>query len=82
MDRNEVFEKVTRIARDVFEDGTIVLTDDTTMAEVAEWGSLAHLSLISDIEDEFEITFTLSEISGFRNLGELVDALLRHIHGK
>ncbi len=79
MERNEVFEKVTEIARDVFENDEIVLTDATTAADVEEWDSLTHLSLISDIEDEFEITFTLSEISGSKNVGELINALMKHI---
>lgn len=82
MDRNEVFKKVMEIAKDVFDNDAVVLTDETTAADVEEWDSLTHLSLISDIEDEFDISFTLSEISGSKNVGELVDALMRHINEK
>ena len=82
MDRTDAFEKVTRIARDVFENDTIVLTDATTAADVEEWDSLAHLSLVSDIEAEFDIKFTLSEITDLQNIGELIDAILKHVHKK
>lgn len=82
MDRTEVFEKVVEIARDVFENDEVVLSDSSTAADVEEWDSLTHMSLVSDIEVEFGINFTLSEISGSKNLGELVNALMRHIGEK
>lgn len=82
MERKEVFKKVTEIARDIFENDEIALTEATSSADVEEWDSLAHLSLISDLEDEFDITFTMSEISGSKNLGALVDALMKHIGEK
>lgn len=78
MERTEVYEKLNAIARDVFEDDSLVLNDSTTAADVAKWDSLTHLSFISDIEEEFGITFTMREISGSKNVGELVDALLGH----
>ena len=45
MNRSEVFEKVNEIFREVFEDDSIVVTDETTAADVAGWDSLTHLSL-------------------------------------
>jgi acyl carrier protein len=82
MERAEVLEKVTEIARDVFENEDVVLTESSTAADVEEWDSLTHLSLISDIEEEFEINFTLGEISGSKNLGELITALMKHLDEK
>jgi acyl carrier protein len=82
MERAEVLEKVTEIARDVFENEDVVLTESSTAADVEEWDSLTHLSLISDIEEEFEIDFSLDEISGSRNLGELITALMKHLDEK
>lgn len=79
MDRKEILEKLTEIARDVFDNDSITLTDATTAADVEEWDSLTHLLFTNEIEDEFGITFTLAEVSGSKNVGELVDALLRHM---
>lgn len=78
MDRNEILAKITEIAKDVFDNDEVELTEATTAADVKEWDSLSHLSLISDIEDEFGITFTLAEVSGSKNVGELVDAIIKH----
>lgn len=82
MANKEVFEKVVMICKDVFDNEDVVLTEATTAADVDEWDSLAHLSIINDIETEFEISFTLNEISNSRNLGELIKALEKHINEK
>jgi acyl carrier protein len=80
--REEILKKVIEIAKDVFDNEDIVLTEATTASDVEEWDSLTHMSLISDIEDEFGINFTLSEISGSKNLGELITALMKHVEEK
>ena len=82
MERNEILKKITEIARDVFDNDEVELTEQTTAADVEEWDSLSHLSLVSDIEDEFGITFTLAEISGSKNVGEFIDALTKHLNNK
>ena len=82
MERNEILAKINEIARDVFDNDEVELTEQTTAADVEEWDSLSHLSLVSDIEDEFGITFTLAEISGSKNVGELVDAIIKHLENK
>ena len=79
MERNKILKKITEIARDVFDNDEVELTEQTTAADVEEWDSLSHLSLISDIEREFGIRFTLSEISGSKNVGEFIDALIKHL---
>ena len=78
MERNEILKKITEIAHDVFDNDEVQLTEQTTAADVEEWDSLSHLSFVSDVEDEFGITFTLAEVSGSKNVGELVDAIIKH----
>ena len=82
MERNEILKKITEIARDIFDNDEVELTEATTAADVEEWDSLSHLSLVSDVEDEFGITFTLAEVSGSKNVGEFIDALIRHLNNK
>lgn len=79
MERSEVLEKVIDICKDVFEDDDLVLTEASSANDVEEWDSLSHLSLISDVEDEFSIKLTLDEISNAKDLGELVSAIMRHM---
>lgn len=79
MEQNEVFEKMAEICRDVFDDDSLVVTQLTTAADVEGWDSLTHLSLINELEQSFEVAFTLDEVAGSKNLGELLTALMKHI---
>ena len=80
MTREEAFEKVVDICRDVFENDGLELNDESNANTVDEWDSLTHLNLINDIEEEFKMKFTLDEFSNSANLGELVDALMKHLN--
>ena len=80
MTREEAFEKVVDICRDVFENDDLELNAESNANTVDEWDSLTHLNLINDIEEEFKMKFTLDEFSNSANLGELVDALMKHLN--
>lgn len=75
MSRNEIIEKVTEIFRDVFDDESIVLTESTTAADIEDWDSLTHITLISEIEDAFDFTFNMKDVLGMKNVGEMLDIL-------
>jgi len=79
MTREEVFEKLTEVFRDVFDDETIELTDTTTAEDIEEWDSLMHITLISEIEDAFDVNFSMKEVTGLHNVGELADAILGQV---
>jgi len=79
MTRDEVFEKLVEICFDVFENDELDITDETTAADIDEWDSLAHLSLINEIEIEFGFKFKMSEIQNLKNVGDLVDVIVSYI---
>ena len=76
MTREEVFETVNGIFRDVFEDDTIVVTDETTAADIEDWDSYEHINLINAIEKAFSMKFTMGQVVSMKNVGEMVDILL------
>lgn len=75
MERAEILERVTDIFREVFDDDDIVLTDETTSADIEDWDSLTHITLISEIEDEFDFKFSMKDVLGMKNVGEMLDIL-------
>lgn len=79
MDRDEVMAKVTEIAREIFDDEGLELYDDTIAADVDGWDSLTHLSLMNEIENEFDIKFEMREVQGLGNVGELIDVIMERI---
>ena len=76
MTREEIFETVNGIFRDVFEDDTIVVTDLTTAADIEDWDSYEHINLINAIEQTFSMKFTMGQVVSMKNVGEMVDILL------
>lgn len=79
MSREEIYERLNEIACDVFEEENLQLNDETTADDVDGWDSLTHLGFVNEIEIEFSIKFTLAEIRNFKNVGELVDAVEKHL---
>jgi len=76
MTREEVFEKLNEVFRDVFDDETIELTDATTADDIEDWDSLMHITLISEVEDAFDVHFSMKEVTGMHNVGEMVAIIL------
>lgn len=77
MERNEVFERLTAIFRDVFDDEELEITEETTSSDIEDWDSLTHITLISEVEDEFDVKFAMKEVVGMKNVGEMVDIIIR-----
>ena len=77
MNREEVNAKLTEVFRDVFDDEEIVLSDSTTADDIEAWDSLEHISLIAAVEKAFKMRFTMREVSGMKNVGEMIDILMQ-----
>lgn len=76
MTREEVYERMNDVFRDVFDDEDLTVCDTTTAKDVKGWDSLMHITLVSEIEDEFDVHFQMKEVSRMKNVGEMVDRIL------
>ena len=59
MSMDEIFETLNEIFRDVFDDDTIEVNENTTADDIDDWDSLEHINLIASVEQEFGIKFTI-----------------------
>ena len=75
MSREEIYEKLNEVFRDVFDDETITVNDETTAVDVEGWDSHMHISLIDAVEEEFEIRFDMKTVVKMKNVGEMVDVI-------
>lgn len=75
MNKNEIVKKLTEVFRDVFDDDSIVITDKTTANDIDDWDSIEHINLIGAVEDEFGMRFKMREVSGMKNVGEMIDII-------
>lgn len=69
---NEIFEKLTEIFHDVFDDPTLILTPELTAKDVEEWDSLTHVRLMLTVGKSFNVNFTAAEVGNLKNVGDLV----------
>lgn len=78
MTRQEIYEKLNQVFTDVF-DEDIQVNDETTAADIADWDSLTHITLISEVEDAFDIHFSMNTVLGLKNVGEMVDIIEKNL---
>jgi acyl carrier protein len=71
----EIYSQLTDIFRDIFDDESIVLTAETTAADIPEWDSFNHINLIVATEQKFGIKFKTAELEGLKNVGHLVQLI-------
>lgn len=70
-----MYQRLTELLRDVFDDDSLVARPDLTEDQVAGWDSLAHARLIFAVERAFGVEFAPSQISSLKNLGELAELI-------
>lgn len=75
MNRNEVIKRLTDVFRDVFDDDTIAISESTTSADIEDWDSIEHINLVGAVEDEFKMRFKMREVSGMKNVGEMINII-------
>ena len=62
MNRTEILEKLNEVFHDVFDNNDIVVTEQTNANDIEEWDSLIHITLISAVEDEFDVSFDMKTV--------------------
>ena len=75
MTEAEVFARLNKIFRKLFDDDSIVVTRATTANDIEDWDSLEHISLISAVERTFKMKFKMKEVSTMKNVGEMIDII-------
>ena len=75
MEREQIFSKLTVVFQSFFDDDSIRLNDGTSAKDIDEWDSLTHITLLSEIEDAFNIHFEMKDVTKMKNVGELVEKI-------
>ena len=79
MSRDEVFERLNEVFRDVFDDESITVNDQTTADDIEDWDPLEHINLMAAVESEFGIKFSMGQVVTMKNVGEMVDIILQKV---
>ena len=71
--REEILKKLNEVFCDVFDDDTLVITEETTAEDIDDWDSLAQITLIAAIEKEFGIRFDIKSALTLKKISEIID---------
>jgi acyl carrier protein len=67
--------RLNEVFRSVFDDPDLTVSQATTAKDVPGWDSIVHITLVIEIEREFNVKFRMAEIEKLRNVGDLVAIL-------
>lgn len=81
-DTDQVLPKVREAFKAVFDIDPQTLTPDTGPGDVPGWDSLGHLSLTTNLEQTFGISFDVDELMEMENVREIVRIVSAKLSGK
>lgn len=79
---DEIRNKLQDIIRDIFDDPSIVLHNETTAKDVEGWNSLTHIMIVVTVEGEFGVQFETAEVSELKNVGDFVDLIQKKLKNR
>ncbi|MBF0911445.1 MAG: acyl carrier protein [Atopobiaceae bacterium] len=76
MDRAETLEKVIDVVRETLDlDESVELAEDTSFKDLGA-DSFDLLQLVTDLEQEFDMTFDAENLDEIATVGDAVDAIM------
>jgi acyl carrier protein len=70
-----VLARVQDVFRAELDDEDLLIAPDTSQKNLKAWDSLAHIRLVSGIENEFDIQFSLAEIEQISSVRQFVQLI-------
>ena len=77
MTKTNIFDELNTIFRNNFDNDSITLTDETNSDDIEDWDSLEQINLIVAIQDKFGVKFNIEEVNAMKNVGEMVDFIMK-----
>jgi acyl carrier protein len=78
MDKERIQSDLASVFKDVF-GRPIAIVPEMTADDVDEWDSICHVTLMVTIEQQFGFQFSLGEIDGLQNVGDLLNVIHEHL---
>lgn len=75
MTGEQILRQLTTVFQDVFDNENLTISEHTSADDIADWDSLMHITLISAVEDEFQVKFDMQEIIKMQNVGQMAELI-------
>ena len=71
----EVLKKVIEIVASTCEVNISEITENSTIGDFPAWDSMGHLSILSNVEEAFDISFEPEEMMDIEDVRDIVEAV-------
>ena len=75
----DVMSELQPIFRDVFDDDKLIITNETSAANIDAWDSLEHIRLVSAVQKHFGVRFSLGELKDLKNAGDMARLIAKKL---
>lgn len=69
--------RLNQVFREVFDEDDLQIFDAMSAADLEEWDSLSHITLVLAVEKEFRVRLNAAEVGKLDNVGQMIDLLAR-----
>lgn len=76
MDAQIIYQRLTPIFQDVFDDDTLIPCAEMTPGDVKGWDSLTNIRLFVAVEKAFGIRFATHEVTRIQSVGDFVQCMI------
>ena len=76
-----VEEQIKQVMADILSLDVESIGGSTSKDSTASWDSLSHINLIVALEQEFQISFDVSEIESMLTYSDILETLEKKLHG-
>lgn len=73
MDINEIKEKVLTIVAELCETEPSNISETTTIGDFPQWDSVGQLTILSNVEETFEINFEPEEMMEIEDVKDIIE---------
>ncbi len=71
-------KRLTQVLSKILDLDESRITDKTSPDNVETWDSFTGLMLVTALEEEFKVEFTMTEVRQIKNVGDIKSLLIKH----
>ena len=75
----DTLTQLQQVFRNIFDDDALTVTRESTAQDIEAWDSVQNVTLMLEVETDFGVRFSTSEMAYLKNVGDLVDLIERKL---
>lgn len=76
MDINEIKNKICEIVAGICSVEVSEVSENSTVGDFPQWDSVGHLSILSEVEETFDISFEPEEMMEMEDVKDIAEAVI------